>query len=156
MGFYMEVIILGVNTLYIASLSCFLYRYKTRWAIIRGVSTSHCLVIPASYIGGCLDQLLHDFGPFAESVVCNYTRQIIHGIVYLHEHGIIHRDLKGGNVLVDSTGRRLRIADFGAAARLTANTTGPGEFQDMEGTVAFMAPEVCLGGYSYYQTQWWW
>ncbi len=94
------------------------------------------------HAGGCLDQLLHDFGPFAESVICDYTRQIVHGIVYLHEHSIIHRDLKGGNILVDSTGRRLRIADFGAAARLTANTTGPGEFQDMEGTVAFMAPEV--------------
>ena len=52
----------------------------------------------------------------------------------------------GGNILVDSTGRRLRIADFGAAARLATNTTGAGEFQEMEGTVAFMAPEVVRGG----------
>jgi mitogen-activated protein kinase kinase kinase 1 len=96
--------------------------------------------------GGCLDQVLHDFGRFAESVICNYTRQIIYGIVYLHEHGIIHRDLKGGNILLDSTGRRIRIADFGAAARLASHTTGLGEFQDMEGTVAFMAPEVVRGG----------
>ena len=43
---------------------------------------------------------------------------------------------------MDSTGQRVRIADFGAAARLASNTTGQGEFQDMEGTVAFMAPEV--------------
>ena len=52
----------------------------------------------------------------------------------------------GGNILVDSTGQRLRIADFGAAARLAAHTTGLGEFQNMEGTVAFMAPEVVKGG----------
>ena len=44
--------------------------------------------------------------------------------------------------MVDSTGQRVRIADFGAAARLASHTTDPGEFQDMEGTVAFMAPEV--------------
>ena len=47
---------------------------------------------------------------------------------------------------MDSTGRRLRIADFGAAARLATHTTGSGEFQNMEGTVAFMAPEVVKGG----------
>ena len=52
----------------------------------------------------------------------------------------------GGNILLDSTGRRLRIADFGAAARLATHTTGSGEFQNMEGTVAFMAPEVVRGG----------
>ena len=125
-----------------------------------------------------MDQLLHDFGCFLENVASDYTRQITYRIVYLHENGIIHRDLKGklslslspapsslptslplpheylhhtpflsgGNILVDSTGRRLRIADFGAAARLATNTTGAGEFQEMEGTVAFMAPEVVRGG----------
>ena len=45
--------------------------------------------------GGCLDQVLHDFGPFTENVICNYSRQIVFGIVYLHENGVIHRDLKG-------------------------------------------------------------
>lgn len=49
----------------------------------------------------------------------------------------------GGNVLVDSTGQRVRVADFGAAARLAAQVTGAGEFRnDMQGTVAFMSPEV--------------
>ena len=52
----------------------------------------------------------------------------------------------GGNILVDSTGRKLRIADFGASARLASHTTDTGEFQKMEGTVVFMAPEVVRGG----------
>jgi len=45
--------------------------------------------------------------------------------------------------LVDSTGQRLRISDFGAAARLASKGTGAGEFQgQLMGTIAFMAPEV--------------
>ena len=46
--------------------------------------------------------------------------------------------------MVDSTGQRLRIGDFGAAARLASQATGAGEFQgQLLGTIAFMAPEVC-------------
>lgn len=49
----------------------------------------------------------------------------------------------GANLLIDSTGHRLRIADFGAAARLASKGTGAGEFQgQLLGTIAFMAPEV--------------
>lgn len=49
-------------------------------------------------------------------------------------------------MLVDSTGQRLRIGDFGAAARLASQTTGAGEFQgQLLGTIAFMAPEVLRG-----------
>ena len=53
------------------------------------------MTVSSLYTGGCLDQLLHDFGRFSEDVACDYTRQITYGIVYLHENGIIHRDLKG-------------------------------------------------------------
>lgn len=53
--------------------------------------------------------------------------------------------LKGANLLVDSTGQRLRIGDFGASARLATKATGAGEFQgQLLGTIAFMAPEVSL------------
>uniref|UniRef100_A0A672TGX2 Mitogen-activated protein kinase kinase kinase 1 n=1 Tax=Strigops habroptila TaxID=2489341 RepID=A0A672TGX2_STRHB len=59
---------------------------------------------------------------------------------------IIHRDVKGANLLIDCTGHRLRIADFGAAARLASKGTGAGEFQgQLLGTIAFMAPEVLRG-----------
>ncbi len=49
----------------------------------------------------------------------------------------------GANLLVDSTGQRIRIGDFGAAARLATRATMAGEFQgQLLGTIAFMAPEV--------------
>ncbi|KAM6468828.1 mitogen-activated protein kinase kinase kinase 1 [Liasis olivaceus] len=96
--------------------------------------------------GGSVAHLLGKYGAFKESVVANYTEQLLRGLAYLHENQIIHRDVKGANLLIDSTGHRLRIADFGAAARLASKGTGAGEFQgQLLGTIAFMAPEVLRG-----------
>ncbi|XP_075594969.1 mitogen-activated protein kinase kinase kinase 1-like [Balearica regulorum gibbericeps] len=96
--------------------------------------------------GGSVAHLLSKYGAFKESVIINYTDQLLHGLSYLHENQIIHRDVKGANLLIDSTGHRLRIADFGAAARLASKGTGAGEFQgQLLGTIAFMAPEVLRG-----------
>ncbi|KAM4049247.1 LOW QUALITY PROTEIN: mitogen-activated protein kinase kinase kinase 1 [Anomaloglossus baeobatrachus] len=96
--------------------------------------------------GGSVAHLLSKYGAFKESVVINYTEQLLRGLAYLHENQIIHRDIKGANLLIDSTGQRLRIADFGAAARLASKATGAGEFQgQLLGTIAFMAPEVLRG-----------
>ncbi|XP_067679391.1 mitogen-activated protein kinase kinase kinase 1-like isoform X1 [Haliotis asinina] len=96
--------------------------------------------------GGSLTYLLGRYGSFSDEVIANYTRQILQGLAYLHDNGILHRDLKGANLLVDSTGQRLRIGDFGAAARLASQATGAGEFQgQLLGTIAFMAPEVLRG-----------
>nr|Q62925.1 RecName: Full=Mitogen-activated protein kinase kinase kinase 1; AltName: Full=MAPK/ERK kinase kinase 1; Short=MEK kinase 1; Short=MEKK 1 [Rattus norvegicus]AAC52596.1 MAP kinase kinase kinase 1 [Rattus norvegicus] len=96
--------------------------------------------------GASVAHLLSKYGAFKESVVINYTEQLLRGLSYLHENQIIHRDVKGANLLIDSTGQRLRIADFGAAARLASKGTGAGEFQgQLLGTIAFMAPEVLRG-----------
>ncbi|XP_012992709.3 mitogen-activated protein kinase kinase kinase 1 isoform X2 [Esox lucius] len=96
--------------------------------------------------GGSVSHLLNKYGAFKEAVIINYTEQLLRGLAYLHENQIIHRDIKGANLLIDSTGQRLRIADFGAAARLASKGTGAGEFQgQLLGTIAFMAPEVLRG-----------
>ena len=47
------------------------------------------------FVGGSLERLLHDFGAFHPLVITNYTRQVVFGLAFLHNHGIIHRDLKG-------------------------------------------------------------
>ena len=90
---------------------------------------------------GSLDQHLDKVGAFAELTVSNYTYQIICGVAYLHENRIIHRDLKGANVLVDQTGKRVLIADFGTAGTMKSSKTMTG-FKDTKGTIPFMAPEV--------------
>ncbi|KAM4614658.1 mitogen-activated protein kinase kinase kinase 1 [Polymixia lowei] len=96
--------------------------------------------------GGSVSHLLNKYGAFKEAVIINYSEQLLRGLAYLHENQIIHRDIKGANLLIDSTGQRLRIADFGAAARLASKGTGAGEFQgQLLGTIAFMAPEVLRG-----------
>jgi len=82
----------------------------------------------------------------AIQVIIGYTRQILLGIHYLHKNGILHRDIKGANLLVDTSGHHLRIGDFGAAARMRTSSTIQGQFKgDLQGTIAFMAPEVLRG-----------
>lgn len=89
--------------------------------------------------GGSIAQLLKRYGPFSESVVRNYTRQILHGLSYLHSHGIVHRDIKCSNILVDETGA-LKLADFGASIQVDLN--GTVAMDNIKGTPFFMAPEV--------------
>ena len=55
-------------------------------------SHSHLLYVRTiRYLGGSVAHLLKHFGPFEIGTVCNYTRQILRGLCYLHDNGIIHR-----------------------------------------------------------------
>jgi len=66
------------------------------------------------------------------------------GLATAHDRGVIHRDIKPGNIMLDSRGN-VKIADFGialSAADLTKKLTSTGEFV---GTPGYLSPEVCLG-----------
>jgi len=107
---------------------------------------SHINVFVEWMPGGSISSLLDKHGAFTEAVSLRYLHQMLLGLDYLHSNGILHRDLKGANLLVDTSGHHLRIADFGAAARMMSKSTVPGEFQgQLQGTIAFMAPEVLRG-----------
>ncbi len=71
--------------------------------------------------------------------------QILEGLEYLHNNNVIHRDIKGANILVDNDGN-VKLTDFGCAKQLefTVNSLSNKEnFNNtLKGSVPWMAPEV--------------
>ncbi|CAK9168034.1 unnamed protein product [Ilex paraguariensis] len=92
--------------------------------------------------GGSISSLLGKFGSFPEAVVRMYTKQLLWGLDYLHKNGIMHRDIKGANILVDNKGC-IKLADFGASKQVVELATVTGA-KSMKGTPYWMAPEVIL------------
>ncbi|XVE62995.1 hypothetical protein DITRI_Ditri06bG0164400 [Diplodiscus trichospermus] len=92
--------------------------------------------------GGSISSLLGNFGPFPEAVIRTYTKQLLLGLEYLHNNGIMHRDIKGANILVDNKGS-IKLADFGASKQVVELATVSGA-KSMKGTPYWMAPEVIL------------
>eukprot|EP01033_Poteriospumella_lacustris_P012080 gene12081-8632_t len=105
-----------------------------------------CLYIFQEWVSrGSVQALLKDLGPFPPSVVRNYTRQVLQGLEYLHGQGIVHRDIKGGNILVHNDGN-VKLADFGASKKLGLERTAD-DGAAIKGTPYFMAPEVLSAGH---------
>merc|ERR1719399_1270797 len=69
------------------------------------------------------------------------SHDVAKGMAYLHEHQVLHRDLKPGNVLLKLPGLLAKVADFGAS-REAAVTGDASMTMSMAGTPVFMAPEV--------------
>lgn len=56
--------------------------------------------------------MLDKFGKFNEKVISIYSHQVLEGLNYLHSNNVIHRDIKGGNILIDTDGT-IKLTDFG-------------------------------------------
>ncbi|KAL1548587.1 Mitogen-activated protein kinase kinase kinase npk1 [Salvia divinorum] len=103
--------------------------------------------------GGSISSLLGKFGSFPESVIRMYTKQLLLGLEYLHNNKIMHRDIKGANILVDNKGC-IKLADFGASKKVEALATMTNA-KSMKGTPYWMAPEVIVqSGHSYSADIW--
>ncbi|XP_013921435.1 PREDICTED: mitogen-activated protein kinase kinase kinase 2 [Thamnophis sirtalis] len=94
--------------------------------------------------GGSIKDQLKAYGALTENVTRKYTRQILEGVHYLHSNMIVHRDIKGANILRDSAGN-VKLGDFGASKRLqTICLSGTG-MKSATGTPYWMSPEVISG-----------
>lgn len=74
--------------------------------------------------GGDLRTVLRSFGGVAQAVASNYTRQVVRGLGYLHDNDVLHRDIKGANILLFASGV-CKLGDFGLA-RAVASIVPPG------------------------------
>uniref|UniRef100_A0A8B9H9H6 Mitogen-activated protein kinase kinase kinase 2 n=1 Tax=Astyanax mexicanus TaxID=7994 RepID=A0A8B9H9H6_ASTMX len=93
---------------------------------------------------GSIKDQLKSYGALTENVTRKYTRQILEGVCYLHSNMIVHRDIKGANILRDSAGN-VKLGDFGASRRLqTICLSGTG-IKSVTGTPYWMSPEVISG-----------
>lgn len=114
-------------------------------------SDDHHLNIFLEYVaGGSVATMLVNYGSLGEQLISNFVRQILQGLNYLHSKDIIHRDIKGANILVDNKGT-VKISDFGISKRVEASSLlhpqqphlkRGGPRVSLQGSVFWMAPEV--------------
>ncbi|XP_032231550.2 uncharacterized protein LOC5525232 isoform X2 [Nematostella vectensis] len=122
------------------------------WRLIQGhenvvklygaVQTEQKIIIFMEYMdGGSVEMFLSNNGSADEDSVKCVMQVILEALCWLHSKGVVHLDLKGGNVLMDSKGI-VKLADFGASVHLDDTTTHTRNIIP-RGTEAFMSPEVC-------------
>jgi serine/threonine-protein kinase len=108
------------------------------------------LFIVMDYVKGIdLGKLVRDHGPLPPALACDYIRQAARGLQHAHEKGLIHRDIKPGNLLRANEGHVIKLLDLGLA-RLQEQADGALSPDDrpaltqlgvIVGTVDFIAPE---------------
>jgi len=93
--------------------------------------------------GEGLDAILRREGPLAQERALQIFKEVSSALAAAHEAGIIHRDIKTSNILIDSKGLA-RVTDFGLAKRLEGDIAVTATGQSL-GTPLFMPPEVSSG-----------
>ncbi|KAM4046111.1 protein kinase C delta type-like [Anomaloglossus baeobatrachus] len=90
--------------------------------------------------GGDLRGFMTTYAPIPIPAIRFIAAELICGLQFLHSRGIIHRDIKSDNILLDNNGH-LKIADFGLAVM---NIFGNAKTTGWAGTLKYMAPEILL------------
>src|SRR3954447_12892386 len=107
----------------------------------RGVAGGSYYIVMEYIEGRTLKELIVTRGPCPVPVAISYTRQILAALRYAHKNGIIHRDIKPHNVLVDRE-CRVKVADFGIARAGASDMTEAGS---IVGTAQYLSPEQAQG-----------
>ncbi|CAM1500562.1 Fc.00g097240.m01.CDS01 [Cosmosporella sp. VM-42] len=104
------------------------------------VKSVDCLNIILEYCeNGSLHSICKAYGKFPENLVGVYMTQVLLGLQYLHDQGVIHRDIKGANILTTKDGT-VKLADFGVSTSTLAG--GQDKEAQVVGTPYWMAPEI--------------
>ena len=99
---------------------------------------------------GSFHQLIDRFGPFSQIDACFYYCNAVCAMEFIHDQGLVSRDIKPPNFLVGRDGY-LVMTDLGIAEKL-----GHGETWMQKGTEHYMAPELLQKGYHMGRTVDWW
>jgi eukaryotic-like serine/threonine-protein kinase len=103
----------------------------------------HTYYIAMEFLDGrTLKELIVSRGAAPINVAIEYARQVLAALRFAHRHGIVHRDIKPHNVLVDGEGR-VKVTDFGIARAGTSQMTEAGS---IVGTAQYLSPEQARGG----------
>jgi serine/threonine-protein kinase len=109
-----------------------------------GIDDGVCFIVMELFEGTTLEDLLRSDGPLSPAEAARLMRSVLQGLAHAHGQGVIHRDVKPGNVLIDRSGL-VKVTDFGIAkaAFATSDLTTTG---DLLGTARYLAPEQVTGG----------
>ncbi|KAJ6594237.1 kinase-like domain-containing protein [Mycena capillaripes] len=111
------------------------------------ISHTHCWVFTEYASGGTLDGMVESLGALQETVVVSLTRQVVDGLVYLHDLDMIHGDIRGANLVVSLDGC-VKITDLGWTKDLqyTVRVGSP---------IYWLSPEMVLEDEFDYRTDVW-
>jgi serine/threonine-protein kinase len=107
----------------------------------RGEAEGSYFIVMEYVEGRTLKELIVTRGMCPIPVAISYTRQVLAALRYAHRNGIVHRDIKPHNVLVDNEGR-VKVADFGIARAGSSQMTEAGS---IIGTAQYLSPEQARG-----------
>uniref|UniRef100_A0A669P5H3 Ribosomal protein S6 kinase related n=1 Tax=Phasianus colchicus TaxID=9054 RepID=A0A669P5H3_PHACC len=128
---------------------------QVRHPFVHGLGDSwqgqrHLFIMCTYCSTGDLHALWRAAGRFTEATVRLFAAELILVLVYLHDLGIVHRDVKMENILLDERGH-LKLADFGLSRHLRCGERA----HTICGTLQYMAPEVLSGGPYSHAADWW-
>jgi eukaryotic-like serine/threonine-protein kinase len=120
----------------------------THPAVVRvfdtGIDDGVCFIVMELFEGHTLESLLAGRGSLEPEEAARIVRSALQGLGHAHRHGVVHRDVKPGNILIDRDGY-VKVTDFGIAKAAFAGddltTTG-----NLLGTSRYLAPEQVTGG----------